>query len=246
MRKKVIAGNWKMYKNAAETKAYFDMFLKEIDTDEKEVIIFPPFTSISSAVCMTVGSNVKIGAQNMHYEDCGAFTGEVSCGMINETGACYVLIGHSERRKYFNEKNETVNKKVSKALGENLIPVVCIGEDLSEREDGKTYEILFSQLTQGLKNISDAEKIIIAYEPIWAIGTGKTATDLQAEEACAKIREYLFSMFGDISDKIRILYGGSVNASNIKSLMSMANIDGVLVGGASLNSDFIKIVQYDK
>ncbi len=247
MRKKVIAGNWKMFKTVIETKQFFADFLNALNTDQKDVILFPTFTSLNEAVDAAKGSYVKIGAQNMHFEDSGAYTGEISAPMIKETGAQYVLIGHSERRKYFAETDETVNKKLRKALESDLLPVVCVGEDLTEREEGKTFEVLRRQIFDGLAELSgaDIQDLIIAYEPVWAIGTGKTATDAQADEACAKIRDYLNELFGS-AETVRILYGGSVNAGNIKALMSMPAIDGVLVGGASLKADFIDIVHYDR
>ena len=195
---------------------------------------------------MTKTSNIRIGAQNMHFEDSGAYTGEISADMLKELGIHFVLIGHSERRKYFGETDDTVNRKVMKALDKDILPVVCIGEDLQERESGITNQVLRRQVLDGLKNIGSGDIIIISYEPVWAIGTGKTATDEQADDACKNIRESLREIFAEYADNIRILYGGSVNASNIKSLMAMPNIDGVLVGGASLKADFIEIVHYDR
>ena len=246
MRKKVIAGNWKMFKLQSETQAYFEQFSAQLDASDREVMIFPPFTALETALKMTKTSNIRIGAQNMHFEDSGAYTGEISADMLKELGIHFVLIGHSERRKYFGETDDTVNRKVMKALDKDILPVVCIGEGLQERESGITNQVLRRQVLDGLKNIGSGDRIIIAYEPVWAIGTGKTATDEQAEDACKNIREYLREIFAEYADNIRILYGGSVNASNIKSLMAMPNIDGVLVGGASLKADFIEIVHYDR
>lgn len=235
-----------MFKNKTETKEYFTQLKEQLIADDRDVMIFAPFTSLETALEMTKDTAIRIGAQNMHFEDSGAYTGEISADMLKELGLDLVLIGHSERRKYFGETDETVNAKLQKALEKELSPVVCIGEDLSERETGITNEVLRRQVLNGLKNVSAGDKIIVAYEPVWAIGTGKTATDDQAEDACRYIRTCLRELFGDVSEEMRILYGGSVNASNIKNLMSMQNIDGVLVGGASLKADFVQIVHYDR
>lgn len=245
MRKEIIAGNWKMFKTKKETKEYFSELLDAININEKEVVIFTPYTSLDTAVEATKASYVKIGAQNVHYESNGAYTGEVSVEMIEETNAAYVLIGHSERRKYYAESNESVNLKIKKVLTTDLIPMMCVGEDLAEREANRTFDVLRKQLTEGLADIN-SDRLIVAYEPVWAIGTGKTATDMQAEEACRFIRECLKDICADTSDNIRILYGGSVKPDNIKGIMAQSNIDGVLVGGASLKSDFVKLVNYDK
>lgn len=241
MRKNIIAGNWKMYKTAEETKEYFDALLSKMGSEDL-VIIFPPMLSLKTAADAVKGSSVKVGAQNMHFEDEGAFTGEVSADMIKETGAEYVLIGHSERRKYFAETDETVNLKVRKALEKGLIPMMCVGEDLDEREAEKTFEVVGRQVREGLKEVT-GNGFVVAYEPVWAIGTGRTATDEQAEEVCSFIRGTLKDM-GFEADEISILYGGSVKPANITSLMSMPDIDGGLVGGASLTEDFIKIINY--
>ncbi len=245
MRKEVIAGNWKMFKTKSETSAFFGDFLNDINTNEKDVVIFTPFTSLDTAVQATKDSFVKIGAQNVHYEDNGAFTGEVSAAMIEETNASYVLIGHSERRKYYSESNESVNLKIKKILTTGLIPMMCVGEDLEQRESNNTFNILKQQITKGLEGIN-SDKLIVAYEPVWAIGTGKTATTEQAQEACKFIRECINEISDDLSQKIRILYGGSVKPDNIKGIMAQNDIDGVLVGGASLKADFVKLVNYDK
>ncbi len=246
MRKKVIAGNWKMNKLAGECEEFIGKIISDIDTDEKDVIICPTFISLWSAVRVTEGTNVSVGAQNMHYEEKGAFTGEVSAEMIRETGCRYVIIGHSERRKYFAETDETVSLKIKKAYETGLIPIMCIGETLEERESGETFNVLKGQLENALRPISFDENIIIAYEPVWAIGTGKTATDEQAQEACKFVRDTLNGIIGEKSEDIRILYGGSVNEKNVKNLMAMPDIDGALVGGASLKDEFIKLVNYDK
>ena len=246
MRKKVIAGNWKMNKLASECKDFIDSILSQINTDEKDVIICPTYVSLNEIIYLTKGTNVKVGAQNAHFETSGAYTGEVSCEMIKDIGCEYVIIGHSERRKYFAETDETVSLKVKKAYETGIIPIMCIGESLEEREAGKAFDVLKSQLTNALSGLKIDEKLIVAYEPIWAIGTGKTATDEQAQEACALVRKTLNELFGDISENIRVLYGGSVNAKNIAALMQMPDIDGALVGGASLKTEFIQLVNYDK
>ncbi len=243
MRKKIIAGNWKMFKTNSETKEFFINNLKKIDKNDIDVMIFPTFTALVSACDAVSKTNVKIGAQNMHFEDEGAFTGEISADMLTELGVSCVLIGHSERRKYFNETDLTVNLKAKKALEKKLIPVICVGEDLAQRNENMTFEVISKQLEEGLKDIKSSE-IVIAYEPIWAIGTGKTATDEQAEEVCSFIRKCLKNLMGEECEDVRILYGGSVKPSNISGLMSKPNIDGALVGGASLTADFVEIVNY--
>lgn len=242
MRKVIIAGNWKMYKTVAQTEEYFSMISDKIDTDEKEVILFTPYLNLAKAKEMIKDTNIKIGAQNMHFESEGAYTGEISAEMLKEAGIDNVLIGHSERRKYFGETDESVNLKMKKALLEGIFPMMCVGEDIDQRESGQTFEIIEKQLTDGLCEIKSND-FAIAYEPVWAIGTGKTATDEQAEEVCAFIRKCL-DRFGFDADSIRILYGGSVNPTNIKALMSKDNIDGALVGGASLKESFADIVNY--
>jgi triosephosphate isomerase (TIM) len=213
-----------------------------------EVVVCPPFVCLGQVADAVKGSNIKVGAQNMHYEESGAYTGEVSAAMLRELNIEYVIIGHSERRQYFNETDESVNKKVKAALEHSLIPIVCCGESLEEREDGITRDVLGKQIRRGLKGFSegDIEKMIVAYEPIWAIGTGRTATDEQANEAIAYIRSVIAGMYGkETADKVRIQYGGSVKPSTIKAQMEQSDIDGALVGGASLNaSDFAAIVNY--
>ena len=246
MRKNVIAGNWKMHHTIKETKDFFEQYSSELSKLNEEIIIFPPYTSLETANELCKDTSINIGAQNMHYEEAGAYTGEISSDMLLGIGIQYVLIGHSERRKYYNETNTSVHSKVIKALEKGMIPIVCIGENETQREQGETYNILKEQIYEGLKDISlNISNLIIAYEPIWAIGTGKTATSEQAEDACMNIRNFLFELFGEIAYEIRILYGGSVKATNIQSLMAMANIDGVLVGGASLGEEFVKIAQFN-
>lgn len=214
-----------------------------------EVVVGVPFVALPAAVEAAKGSNVKVAAQNVHWEANGAYTGEVSCGMLKELGVDYVIIGHSERREYFSETNEMINKKTRAILDAGMLPIVCCGESLTQREQGVTAEHVRYQIKVALLGISAEEvsKLVIAYEPIWAIGTGKTATDDQAEEVCAIIRQLLIELYGkDVADKTRVLYGGSVKGSNAKALFGMPNIDGGLVGGASLKLDeFEKIVKHD-
>lgn len=225
-----------------------DILGKNLSRDV-EVVICVPFTFLDRASKLVSGTQIKLGAQNMHWEEKGAYTGEISPVMLNEIKVEYVIIGHSERRQYFNETDETVNKKIKSALTYNLIPIVCVGESLEERENGKYKELIESQVTKAFEGITkeDAVKTVIAYEPIWAIGTGKTASSEQAEEICALIRSILEKLYdADTSQKIRVLYGGSVKPDNIKELMNMENIDGALVGGASLKADdFVQLVNYE-
>lgn len=214
-----------------------------------EVVAGVPFVCIPGAVDATKGSNIKIAAQNVHWEASGAYTGEVSCEMLKDLGVDYVIIGHSERREYFGETNEMINKKARAILDAGMTPIICCGETLTQREQGVTAEHVRYQIKVALLglNAQEVSSLVIAYEPIWAIGTGKTATDEQAEEVCAIIRQLIVELYdNDVAEKTRILYGGSVNAGNAKSLFSMPNIDGGLVGGASLKLDtFEKIVKHD-
>ena len=210
------------------------------------MVFCPPFVSLTTAVEAVKGTNIKIGAQNMYYEESGAYTGEVAPNMIKEAGCEYVILGHSERRGYFGETDEIVNLKVKKAFEHDLIPIICVGETLEQREQGITEDLVRMQTKIALKDIpaSQAEKAVIAYEPIWAIGTGKTATNEQAQEVCQAIRKVLSEVYGqETADKIRIQYGGSVNAANAADLFAMPDIDGGLVGGASLKADFADIVK---
>jgi triosephosphate isomerase len=241
VRKTVIAGNWKMNKTRPETTDLIGK-LKPVaeKTDGVEVVVCVPYTDLETAVSAAKGTNIKVGAQNVHYEKSGAFTGEVSADMLKEIGVEYVVIGHSERRQFFGETDETVNKRTKAALSAGLVPIVCVGELLWERETDITEEVVSRQIKLGLYGISadDAEKIIIAYEPVWAIGTGKTATSEQAEEACSLIRERLAKLYGEKSaEKITIQYGGSMNSANAAQLLSKPNVDGGLIGGASLKPD---------
>ena len=218
-----------------------------VKNEEVDVVFCPPFVSLIPAIEATKGTNIAIGAQNMHFEESGAYTGEIAPNMLKEIGVQYVIIGHSERRAYFGETDETVNKKFLKALEYDLNPIVCVGETLEQREQGVAIDHIRMQTKIALKDveIEEAHKVVIAYEPIWAIGTGKTATAEQAEEVCAAIRRALLEIFNqEVSESIRIQYGGSVNAGNANELFNMSNIDGGLVGGASLKADFGKIVNY--
>ena len=248
MRTKVIAGNWKMNKTPCEGKELIEGIKEAADKSTAEVVVCTPFIDLPAAVSAAEGSKIGVGAQNIYFEDKGAYTGEVSADMLNAAGIKYVVIGHSERREYFAETDETVNKKTIKAIEKGITPIVCCGETLQQREDGITFEWIAMQIKLAMKNISaaDAEKVIIAYEPIWAIGTGKTATDEQANEVCAAIRKVLADVYSkETADKIRILYGGSMNANNAKGLLAMSDIDGGLIGGASLKPvDFSTIINF--
>lgn len=249
MRKPILAGNWKMYKTTQEAKALVEGLASRVGKlTDREVVVCPPFTSLAVAAESIKGSNLKLGAQNMYWEDKGAFTGEIAPGMLKDAGCVYVIIGHSERRQYFGETDGTVNKKTKKAFQSGLLPIVCIGETLAEREGNKTFQVLERQVREGMSGLSneEANKIVVAYEPVWAIGTGKTATPQQAEEAHKFIRQKLGEIYSpSIAEEIRILYGGSVKPDNCKELMGLANIDGALVGGASLEVEsFSKIVNY--
>jgi len=243
MRKPFISANWKMNKTIEETEEFINSFLPMVkDITAVDILIAPPFTSLQSAARLLKATNVKLGAQNVFYEEKGAFTGEVSPVMVSSAGCSHVIIGHSERRQYFMETDEIVNRKINTARKNGLDVILCIGESLKEREENKTFEVLDRQLTGSLKN-TDLNGITIAYEPIWAIGTGKTATKEQANEAHAFIRDWL-KKNREGADKLRILYGGSVTPENVEALMSEPEVDGALVGGASMKPDsFAKIVR---
>ncbi|AVM69686.1 triose-phosphate isomerase [Lachnospiraceae bacterium oral taxon 500] len=245
MRRKIIAGNWKMNKTPQEAVALINELKPLLANAEAEVVFCPPAVSLAAALEATKGSNIGIGAQNMYFEESGAFTGEIAPNMLTEMGVKYVILGHSERRQYFAETDETVNKKVLKALEHNLIPIVCVGESLEQREQGITEDLVRLQTKIALRGVpaERAKEVVIAYEPIWAIGTGRTATNEQAEEVCAAIRKVLKELYGGVAEEIRIQYGGSVKPSNAKEIFGMPNIDGGLVGGASLTKDFAGIVQ---
>ena len=249
LRKAVIAGNWKMNKTRPEAKALLEA-IKPLAANAEgkiEVIACVPFTNIETAVSTTAGSNIKIGAENVHFAKSGAFTGEISADMLVEAGVEYVVIGHSERRQYFGETDVTVNKRTKAALEAGLKPIVCVGETKEQREDGITEGVIGAQITLDLCGISaeDIKKTIIAYEPVWAIGTGLTATPDQAEEVCAFIRGELARIYGkDVADAVTIQYGGSMNAKNAAELLAKPDIDGGLIGGASLKAeDFNVIIQ---
>jgi triosephosphate isomerase len=250
MRTKVIAANWKMYKTPEEGCAFIQAFLPLVAGHTRdEIVICPPFVDLPAVVAAAKGSNVAIGAQNMSWEKEGAFTGEISTAMLLGVGCTHVIIGHSERRQFFGETDETVNRKTEVALEQGLIPILCVGEVIQEREAGLTEEVLRRQIARGLGGISGRKaggKLIIAYEPVWAIGTGKTATPQMAEEAHELIRHEVAKKLGqEIADTTRVLYGGSVKPDNANSLMSQPDIDGALVGGASLKPDsFAAVVKY--
>ncbi len=248
MRIPFIAGNWKMHKSISEGIAFIEAVKNEIAETEVEVAVCAPYIMLKDLVAAAEGTKVKIAAQNMHYEDFGAFTGEVSAAMLKEIGVTYVVIGHSERRQYFNETDETVNKKVIKALKEGLGPIMCIGELLEEREAGIENRVVKAQLLKGLEGVSaeDLEKVVLAYEPVWAIGTGKTASAEDANNMIAFIRQTLREVYNDeVSEEVRIQYGGSVKPSNIEEIMNQSDIDGALVGGASLKAeDFVQLVNF--
>jgi triosephosphate isomerase len=249
MRKKLMAANWKMYKTPDQTRDFFRDFLPLIaDHTRDEIAVCPPFVCVPAAVEAAKGSTVAIGGQNLHWEKEGAYTGEVSAAMLLATGCTHVIIGHSERRQYFGETDDTVNLKLKTALEAGLTPIVCVGEVLEEREAGLTEDVLRRQCLRAFHAISGkkAGKLVVAYEPVWAIGTGKTATPQLAAEAHVLIRGEAAKAFGDkLADSLRILYGGSVKPENAKALMSEEEIDGALVGGASLNaSSFASIVNY--
>lgn len=246
-RKPLIAANWKMYKTPAQAKEFAAAFLPLVQGQTKaEVVLCPPFVDIAATVAAVKGNAVQVGGQNLYWQDEGAFTGEISGGMLVASGCTHVILGHSERRQYFGETDETVNKRLHAALKHKLVPIVCIGELLAEREASKTAEVLLRQTSLGLAGLSadQAASIVIAYEPVWAIGTGKTATPEMAAEAHAIIRKEVARLLGaQIADGIRILYGGSVKPDNAASLLSQEEIDGALVGGASLDAaSFAKIV----
>ncbi len=249
MRKPLIAANWKMYKTPGEAEAFMAAFLPLVaDQTRDEIAIFPSDTSLASVIGAAAGSGVYVGAQNMHYAEEGAFTGETSARMIRALGATHVLIGHSERRQYFHETDETVNRKLMTALKYELTPVVCVGEVLAEREANQTEDVLRRQTSVALSGLAPeaAGPLVIAYEPVWAIGTGKTATPEIAAEAHLIIRSEIARRLGrEVADHVRILYGGSVKPDNASALLNQPEIDGALVGGASLDpQSFAKIVKY--
>ena len=249
MRRKVIAGNWKMNMLPNETIDFIQELTSLVKDTKNEVILCVPYTDLFYALLHVQGTNIKIGAQNMHWEEKGAYTGEVSAPMLKSIGVEYVIIGHSERRQYFAETDETVNKKIKSALAHGLKPIVCVGETLEQREAGETETIVTNQIAKAFEGIAseNLEKIIVAYEPIWAIGTGKTATKEDANNTIMQIRKKLAEIYGqNEAEGVIIQYGGSVKSSNAKELFEMSDIDGGLVGGASLKAEeFSKIVKFD-
>lgn len=247
MRKPIIAGNWKMHKTIAEALEFVNEVKDRVNNDKVEDVICAPFTLLKDLKQATKGTNIKIGAQNMHFEEKGAFTGEISPLMLKELDMDYVVIGHSERRQYFNETDETVNKKVLKALEVGIDPILCVGETLEEREAGNTKDVCKVQVEKALENVSkeDLAKVVIAYEPVWAIGTGKTATSEDANDVIAYIREVVANLYGELANEVRIQYGGSVKPSNVAEIMNQSDIDGALVGGASLEAnDYVELVNF--
>jgi triosephosphate isomerase len=249
MRKKVMAANWKMYKTPDETRAFFRDFLPMVaGHDRDEIVVCPPYTDVDAAIASARGSNVAIGVQNVHWKADGAYTGEISAPMLLSLGVTHVIVGHSERRQYFGETDDTVNLRLKTALESGLSAICCVGEVLEEREAGMTDDVLRRQCVRAFHAISakKADKLVVAYEPVWAIGTGKTATPELAAEAHGVIRREATEIFGeDFAQKLRILYGGSVKPENVSSLMAQEEIDGALVGGASLDpKSFAAIVNY--
>ena len=249
MRKPIIAGNWKMNNTIAETKALVKDLIPLVKDAKCDVVICTPYTDLAAAVEATQGTNIKVGAENVHWAEKGAFTGEISAKMLVELGVEYVIIGHSERRQYFGETDETVNARMKAALAAGLKPIVCVGETLEERESGKTEEVVTRQTVAAFKDIDkdELDNIVIAYEPVWAIGTGKTATAQDANDTIKVIRDTMAELYCPkcAEDRVRIQYGGSMNPKNASELMAMPEIDGGLIGGASLKAeDFSKVVNF--
>jgi triosephosphate isomerase (TIM) len=248
-RRPIIAGNWKMNKTSVEARDLASKLIPLVSgARDREIVLGPPFTSLQTVAAAIKNTNISLSAQNLHWEDKGAFTGEISAEMLLDLGCKYVIIGHSERRQYFGETDETVNKKVKQALRKGLLPIFCVGETLTEREAGKLTEVISRQVTGGLRDITaeDMKKVVIAYEPVWAIGTGKTASPDQANEVHALIREKVKSLYTvEVAEGLRIQYGGSVTPENVSSLMAKPDIDGALVGGASLKPEsFAALVNF--
>ena len=248
MRKPIIAGNWKMNLTIKDAVQFVADVKDKVEREDVESVICAPFTFLKDLKDAVKNTNIKIAAQNMHFEDSGAFTGEVSAPMLKEIGVDYCVIGHSERRQYFAETDETVNKKIKQAFKYSITPILCVGETLDQREEGKTNDIVKNQVVSDLAGLDEdlAAKMVIAYEPIWAIGTGKTATSTQANEVISFIRSTVKEIYGDtVAENIRIQYGGSVKPDNVSQIMGESDIDGALVGGASLKADdFIKLVNF--
>lgn len=249
VREKIIAGNWKMNITPSAAGALIADIKAKIPSDIKsQVVLCVPYTDIAVAVEQVKASNIKIGAQNCHWEVSGAFTGEISADMLLDLGVEYCILGHSERRQYFGETDESVNKRLSTAINKGLYAILCVGETLKEREGNKTFEVVERQVTMALKGIGAVDKVIVAYEPIWAIGTGKTATSAEAQEVCAAIRKLIEKLYDkSVADSVKILYGGSMNSANAEELLAQPDIDGGLIGGASLKAnDFAEIVKFAK
>ena len=245
MRKKIIAGNWKMNNNVIETVKFIKEIKDQINREDRDVVICPNALSVISLVNELEDTNIEVGVQNIHPMEKGAYTGETSLDMVVCSGAEYAIVGHSERRAIFGETDEFINQKVIKCLEKDITPILCVGETLEQREAGELFDIIRMQIIADLNNVEDVTKVVIAYEPIWAIGTGVTATKEQAEEMCAYIRDVISEIYNaDDSEEVRIQYGGSVTKDNAKDILNMPNIDGALVGGASLKIDFIDIVNF--
>ncbi|HWQ57565.1 MAG TPA: triose-phosphate isomerase [Clostridia bacterium] len=249
MRKPIIAGNWKMNMTPSECAKLIAELRPLVENATCDVVVCPPFIDLAAAKEALAGSNIRLGAQNVHWADKGAFTGEVSVGMLKELGVAYAIVGHSERRQYFGETDEGVNQRARAALAGGITPIICVGESLEQREAGETASWVGAQTAAALRDMSagEVEKVVIAYEPIWAIGTGRTATSGQADETVAIIRGVVKHLYGEaVAQAIRIQYGGSMNPKNAAELMAMPNIDGGLIGGASLKAaDFSRVVNYD-
>lgn len=248
MRIPFIAGNWKMFKTKAEAIAFAEEFRELYKDTDVQTAICAPFTNLEALKEAFAGTEIKVGAQNVHFADEGAFTGEISVSMLEESGVDFCIVGHSERRQYFGETDETVNKKLKKLFEGPIRPILCVGESLEERDADKAFDVVGGQIKADLEGIdaADVKKLVIAYEPIWAIGTGRTATPDQAEEMCAFIRKTLIELYGEeVSDEVIIQYGGSVKPANATEIMNMDEIDGALVGGASLKpKDFMEIIDF--
>ena len=250
MRKPIIAGNWKMNMTPSQAKELVTDLIPLVKDAACDVVVCPPYVDIALVAELVKGTNIQVGAQNIHWAEKGAFTGEISAAMLKEAGAAYAIIGHSERRQYFCETDATVNSRTKAALAAGIVPIICVGESLEQREKGETDVVVSGQVKADLADIPGeaVAGLVIAYEPIWAIGTGKTATDEQANETIGLIRETIASLYGQaVADQVRIQYGGSMNPKNVKGLMAQAQIDGGLIGGASLKAaDFAQVVNYDK
>jgi triosephosphate isomerase len=249
MRSSFIAGNWKMHKTVRESVDFARVLVNKcVASADRSVVIAPPFPALYAVAEALKGSEIHLSAQNLHEHPAGAYTGEVSAGMLIDAGCEYVIVGHSERRTFFGEKNDVINKKLKTAISFGLKPIFCIGETLGEREAGKTFSIIEQQIKEGLNNLitDDIRRVVIAYEPVWAIGTGKTATPEQAQDVHAYIRDTMGKTYGEeLSGFIAVIYGGSVNPDTISGLMAQPDIDGALVGGASLDLEsFIRIIQF--